>query len=459
MIWQNAWAWLGLLTLAVPLLIHLLSRRRARVQSFPTLRFLEASRLLPTRRTRISDRLLLALRLAILAAAVAALAQPLLLTAHRQGDLGRTLARAIVLDTSASMLRPALAGGRALDAARGAAQRLASESGTSVILESVAPARSLAGAVAWLDAQPGKREVVIVSDFQSGALEQSDLAVVPPGVGVQLQRVAVATAAEPLESVTRNGGVEIVAQITLAPDRTDVEWTIRDAPAEQGGGLLILTGPAERARADLALRAARTVSTISAATAHHPSALIYPQFEQRAELMRNAQPLNEPWMADVVARLRSDSTFVAAAAASHAGDTAYAAPFVALARTADGAVVALAARGHVQGRDRLLLFSLVDAGSLASAALMTAAANAMSTAPAVTELEPASIPEEALRQWQRPSQPVARPRAEAGNGASDGRWFWLLGLALLALESWLRRAPREAARGAPAAEIPNERVA
>src|ERR1043166_6684007 len=105
MIWLNPWAWAGLVALALPIAIHLLGRGHARVHKFPTLRFLEASRLLPTRRTRVRDLLLLAVRIGILAAAVAALAQPLLLTPGLKQSLDRGLGRAVILDTSASMSR------------------------------------------------------------------------------------------------------------------------------------------------------------------------------------------------------------------------------------------------------------------------------------------------------------------------------------------------------------------
>jgi hypothetical protein len=112
MTWGNPWAWAGLVTVALPILIHLLGRGHARVHRFPTLRFLEASRLLPTRRTRVHDWWLLVTRVGILAVAVAALAQPALRTANRTRALGRALARAIVLDTSFSMLRATPASGR-----------------------------------------------------------------------------------------------------------------------------------------------------------------------------------------------------------------------------------------------------------------------------------------------------------------------------------------------------------
>src|ERR1700749_1932101 len=100
MIWLNPWAWAGVIGVALPILIHLLGRGHAQVLKFPTLRFLDASRLLPTKRTRIHDPLLLAVRVAILLFAAAALAQPLVLTNGRKASLDRGLARAIIVDTS-----------------------------------------------------------------------------------------------------------------------------------------------------------------------------------------------------------------------------------------------------------------------------------------------------------------------------------------------------------------------
>src|SRR5262245_32953055 len=139
MIWRNPWAWLGLTTLALPVLIHLLGRGHARVQPFPSLRFLERSKFLPTRRTRLHDVALLLVRLAILAVAVAALAQPFL-RASRARTTTTALARAILVDTSASMRR-ASNGGTALEAARRNAQRLVADARPALIIESSSPAR------------------------------------------------------------------------------------------------------------------------------------------------------------------------------------------------------------------------------------------------------------------------------------------------------------------------------
>src|SRR6185369_3408230 len=83
-IWLNPWALIGLAGVALPVLIHLLARGHARRHRFPSLRFIDPSQLLPTRRTRVQDPLLLALRCGIVGLTALALAQPVLLTARRK---------------------------------------------------------------------------------------------------------------------------------------------------------------------------------------------------------------------------------------------------------------------------------------------------------------------------------------------------------------------------------------
>src|SRR5262245_57723722 len=191
MIWLTPWAWLGVAGVALPVLIHLLGRGHARLYRFPSLRFLEASRLLPTRRTRIQDPLLLALRCAVILLATAALAQPVLLTAHRRQALDRGLARAIVVDTSASMRRTMPTGAVALDSARLVVRRLATGAQASIVVESSDPRHALSGAVAWLARQGRRGELVVLSDFQRGQLDSTDIGSIPASAGVSLYRLPV----------------------------------------------------------------------------------------------------------------------------------------------------------------------------------------------------------------------------------------------------------------------------
>jgi hypothetical protein len=198
----------------------------------------------------------------------------------------------------------------------------------------------------------------------------------------------------------------------------------------------------EHARADAAGRAAATLGVRPPFDSSHAVAIVYPRFERRAEILKVATVLRTPWMADVVARLRSDSMLIAAASAASrvTGEDSDAALVVA--RTTAGSPVVTAMQGVVEGRGRLVLLPSVDAGSLISAALIAATARALSTAPPLTELEPATLPDNVLQSWQREPASTTSP-TDAENSSSDGRWFWLLALTLLAVETWLRRPRAE----------------
>ena len=414
MIWQNPWAWLGLLALAVPVLIHLLGRRSARVQRFPTLRFVAPSQPMATRRTRITDVPLLLVRMGILAAAVAALALPLLLTADRERDLGRALARAIIVDTSASMTG---AGSDTSVAAR------ASDAATSVVIRTREPALALRGAVAWLGNQPGRREVVVVSDFQTGTIDSADLAYVPRDIGVALVQVATT----PLRAPTR------------------------PAPPPADDGLLVLAAEGERPRAEAARRAAAALVGDIRVPAVRPVVVVHDGYEGRDALMRSAQPLSAPWQGDLLVRLRNDPTLAAAAAVAdltplggvRSSAASLPATLTAVARTTTREPVLVAAADREDGRDRLLLFLRSDAGSLVSAATFVAVARAASPAPNVAEREPSRLDEATLAAWRRPPAAATTTRSADDPGESDGRWLWILALALLGAESWMRRGRRD----------------
>ncbi|MEM9069246.1 MAG: BatA and WFA domain-containing protein [Myxococcota bacterium] len=97
-------ALIGLGTLALPVLLHLMRHRELPTRSLPTLRLLERAAAESRQRFRIRDRLLLALRLAALAALAFAAAGPFLLR-ERAFDDDRLSSLAIVLDDSLSMQR------------------------------------------------------------------------------------------------------------------------------------------------------------------------------------------------------------------------------------------------------------------------------------------------------------------------------------------------------------------
>ena len=186
----------GLLLVALPLLIHLLVRRRARRLDFPTLKFLRETPSFKLYPRRIRQPLLLALRAAAIILLVLGLSRPLL-TLHGQSSP----ARFILMDASLSMK----ARGRA-EAAREQASAIVNKLATGEratiiafsteaktlaemtadrgkLLEAIERFQPTGGATRYdaglreVAAQQGREpqgesEVDIISDFQRGGLEK-----------------------------------------------------------------------------------------------------------------------------------------------------------------------------------------------------------------------------------------------------------------------------------------------
>lgn len=87
----------------LPLLLHLLFRRKSPVVLFPTLRFVRASLQQTAARRKVQRWLLLALRVLLLALLIWAVAQPAKLLANRWFASGTNATAVIVVDTSYSM--------------------------------------------------------------------------------------------------------------------------------------------------------------------------------------------------------------------------------------------------------------------------------------------------------------------------------------------------------------------
>jgi len=92
---------LGTIFAGIPIIIHMIHRRRAPKVLFPTLRFLRASNERTSRRQRIQDLFLLLLRVLLFILLALALAQPFL--GRRRWGFGQRIHAVIVLDNSYSM--------------------------------------------------------------------------------------------------------------------------------------------------------------------------------------------------------------------------------------------------------------------------------------------------------------------------------------------------------------------
>lgn len=242
--WLAPAAFWGLALIAVPIAIHLLVREHTRTVAYPSLRFVRQTALAALRRRTIQDAALLVCRAAIIAAAVTALAAPVMQTAWRSASYAQRTSRAVVrLDASAA----ASAAEQQRDAFRSAIfQR---DTITDAVNESVR----------WLDAQPpASRELIFVGGFHRGQVAQSDLIAIPETMGVRFVRApSPSRPHELLQPVLtrRNGKMMRVNQhVALDTDATRV--SAGDAIEIGDDRLRVIAAPGDQPLADAALRAA-----------------------------------------------------------------------------------------------------------------------------------------------------------------------------------------------------------
>jgi hypothetical protein len=94
----------GMTALAIPVIVHLLNRRRFKKLPWAAMRFLQVSLERNQRRMKVEDWILLLLRLAIVALLALALARPAAAWLDSQ-SLGSKIASSIIIDSSGSMSR------------------------------------------------------------------------------------------------------------------------------------------------------------------------------------------------------------------------------------------------------------------------------------------------------------------------------------------------------------------
>ena len=440
MTWLNPAAFLALLALAVPILVHLFGRRIAKRQRFPSLRLLVDSRPTPATRSRPSDLLLLVIRCSIVLAAVLALAQPLWSTGARMRDASIP-ARLILVDTGASMRRTS--DGRVLrDLAGLTAQRLLDSAREGMIVETERPGANVAGAASWLSQRSGLRELVVLSDFQVGALNDGDLAASPQGLGVSLRRVGA-----PMNSVATIDA-DSSAAISANAEATMTHGTWRLSGTDSVPPFTVIAAPPDSEKVRAMVAAVRFLVPKLGASANR----VVIAFPGSAMSQGASSTRTSPWQGDLLLSLRGNRLL---ADAMHAVDD------MEPSCLAQGAVVAHHGFGFhaasVMAADSgLVVQSCARAGSVAGTALVAAVATGLASVPAFTEREPSALPDETLRSWERsPTEVAPRGREET---SPDGRWFWLLAIALLAIEHVLRKG-KPAGSITRATEARRERVA
>lgn len=428
MAWLNPGALAGLALLAGPVLVHLLLRHRAERVLFPSLRFVRASRTAAVRLRPPSDLLLLALRLATLGLAVLALAQPLLLTPARVAAWNARLARAVVVDVSDSM-KPLMA-----SAAR-AGDGEALSTPFTFRIEARDLATGFRKAVAALPkAPPARREIVVISDFQSGALRRADVDTVPFETGLRFVQVGDPQAERLVPGLDMFRAARSARQeFVLSTEATRMHATVEGPEIE---GLALLAAPSDVGTVH-ALRRAVAAAGAPAPSPRQPVVIAF----DGAVLPRSVRRPDAGWMLETVLRLTNDRDLADAAKEVDA-----------VAKPAEGA-------WHSLFRDRKGR-TLVRAAAADSALLVdVAAAPAAFVAAAavrgvlVARQGVTARPEDEVRRmasaelagFARPPGPVSQKVQHPGQ-SSDARWGWALVLVLLTVEIAARRKQNAAAK-------------
>ena len=454
MIWRNPLAWMGIAAVAIPILVHLIGRRKPRPLPFPTLRFVMIAPTVPSRRLRLTDLPLLAVRIAVIAAGVAALAQPW--WPRPAASKSGTIARALVVDSSLSMTRLVGPARTALDDGRERAAAAAAGASVTRLVEAGALQTAIPAALGWLATQPGTHEIVLFSDFQRGALDAADIAAVPLHVGLALTPIHLQPARIGSAAGRDPSGKQVLGRVTLTADATAVNWQPLGEP-DMRLPLAIVSAPADAARLEAAVAAAKTNAPPAVAAEDRNIQLVFPGAPNEVALWETTRAINARWMFDVVAAVQTDATLSRLAGVESASIGPPTAPggVTVMFEDAAGKPRLVVGAANRVGTATLTFLSLTPPGDVFSAALIRAIARAAEGSVPVGEQEPETIAPDQLQRWARPASPT--PIGSGGATDSDGRWFWVLALMLLGLETWMRR--RTPTPAAVTSEVPRARVA
>ena len=393
MTWINPGALAGLVLVLLPVVVHLLVRRHAARVRFPAMRFVPAVRAAAVRLRAPSDLALLLMRMGVIAAAVIATAQPVLTTAARRRAWDARVARAVIVDRSASVSQ-ALATELARSAADGAF--VSHRFDTSDLRDAVRRTTE------WLaDAPAARREIAIVSDFQRGSIGEADLAAVATSTGLTFVRAGRPHAANRAAVIDGWRGSRWEGSLSVDDTATQVTWTRR--PASPSLTLTVRAAADDRTTADRAAEAAQLFGVPAA----HPARRVEVSFAGASELA-GAAP-RTPWIVSAAIAMQSS-----------------------------GLLAQTGAQGQVGERDGMMTVkTALPASSPFAPAVIRAALLAAAPPTVDAEAEPAAIDDGVLARWRRPPVPIASRGADPDS--SDGRWLWALALVLLLVEARVRR--------------------
>jgi hypothetical protein len=420
--WLAPGALVRLGLLAGPILVHLLLRHRARRVPFPSLRFVRTGRTAAARFRMPSDALLLVLRLAMTGLAVVALAQPVLVTAGRVAAWDARVARAVVVDVSESM--------QPLTAAAAAAAGAEEQSATFAFrIDSHGPSADLRRAVTLVNAAaPARREIVVISDFQSGTVLPGEIERVPAEIGLRFVQLQAAQPERLVQgaALLRIGGTAR-QDFVLSQDATYLHRFVNGPPAE---GVTLFASPRDSA-AVASLRRAVIAAGTPAPSSGEPVAIAF----TGAVLPTGVQRLKSGWMVDAALRLKADRAVAHASGESSASALAQDdGIWHALFEDREGRTVVRAAAVE----STFLIEVAAPPSAFLAAAVVRGVLSATAETPSRPEDEIRMMSKAELSKWDRPAARVTLDVRTPGL-ESDARGCWVLVLALLLIEARVRR--------------------
>ena len=455
--WTNPAALAGLAAVAGPVLVHLLRRQRAPRVTFPTVRFLAPTHTAAARLRNPSDLLLLSLRMAIVAAAAIAAAQPMLVTGWRRTAWEQRTNRALVVDDSESL---AAAASRVRDAV--AAERGGSTATSEIRTTNLADGLKQAAAMLQRG-HAGRAEIVVISDFQLGSLTAADIGGLPADIGLRFVAVDVPRPAGRFRALrTFHAGTDspLEHEITLDGPRTRVTL-MPSGPSARGVKILSAEEQAEGVESLKRIVAAAGAPELPV---DRGLTMIFP-----GARLPEVERLRPGWMVTAFAVASADDRLRSLASAYRA--ESFQLPASSLQQQAVLDSIAAASRkleagsspgprlpslwtplawdgsGHplvlaaATNQDLVAYVSAAPSELVAAAALRTLLF-AIAQPSAWPEREVERLSPSQLAAWTREAKPS--PGGWRPEPPGDARWLWGLALALLVIEGFVRRSAVEA---------------
>ena len=419
--WLNPAALAGLALIAGPVVVHLLRRQRAARVTFPTLQFLVPTRAAAARLRRPSDLLLLALRVAIVAAAAIAAAQPVFVTTWRRTAWEQRLARVLVIDE-----RVAAAVSRLQDAV--VAERGGSAQVSEIHTTNLADGLKQA-AVTISRADAGRAEILVMSDFQLGSLTAADVRAVPSEIGLRfttVDRPRTGATFQGWRAFHAGNAPAVEQQITLDGSRTRITLTT----AKPSGRAVRFLAPTDQAEDVATLKRVVAAAGAPEIPVDRGLTMIFP-----GAVLPAADPPRVLWMVNALAITSADDRLRTVASAHRGAPAGSPGPsWVPLARNESGQPLVLVAAANQD----LVAYVSAAPSDLVAAAALRSLLSAIVPPPTWQEREVERLSASQLADWTRAAKPSAARWTPRPPG--DARWLWGLALLLLLIEGFARRA-------------------